>query len=69
MTLRVTTISLKAAHAEHIGLVIYAACDTFGVHWLVGPISGWIFLCGLLVTFGEDFPGLCHRSSCNGKAR
>lgn len=42
-------VNRVAPHAEHLGFVAYAACETFAVHWAIALISVYLLITGLWV--------------------
>lgn len=50
---KIAHIVSKAPHAEHLGFVAYAGCETFKVHSLIYSVSVWLLITGLLAIVVE----------------
>lgn len=42
-----------APHAEHLGFVAYAACETFAFHHAIWLVALWLFITGVWVMIGK----------------
>lgn len=43
-----------APHAEHIGFVAYAACETYALHWAVWFVAAYLLVTGLWVVIARN---------------
>lgn len=54
MKLKLQTISLYSSHAEHIGLVAYAACEACRAELLLHYCVIWLVITGVYVVITRD---------------
>ena len=47
-------VNRLAPHAEHLGFVAYAACETAGLHWLIWFVAAYLAVTGLWVMVARN---------------